>query len=294
MNKTILDNYIDYLNYERVLSKATISSYLNDIKIFTEFTNNKDYKKINHQDIESFIEHLYKEKKSILTIIHYISIINLFYKFLESEKIITENPCNKISIPHKPKTLPKYLTVEEVNKLLDIELNNAFNYRDKAMLELMYATGIRVSELLNLKYYEIDLNEAIIRIMGKGNKERIVPFGDVALKYIKIYIENYRKKILKNKNSEYLFINYQGNKLSRQSFFKLIKNLGIKKGITKNISPHILRHSFATHLINNGADLKIIQELLGHSDLSTTEIYAHLVNEKIKKDYEKHPHSHNL
>ncbi len=295
MNNELLNQYLDYLQFERILSDKTIKSYLNDLKVFNDFTKNKDYKKVNHKDIESFMEYLNKENKSILTIIHYISIINLFYKFLESENIIKENPCNKISLPHKPKSLPKFLSVEEVDKLLDIELITPYNYRDKAMLELMYATGMRVSELLNLKYFEIDLNEELVRVMGKGSKERIIPFGDIAHKYLQLYIEKYRKEILKNKNSEYLFVSYQGTKLSRQSFFKLIKKEGVKKGINKNISPHILRHSFATHLLNNGADLKIIQELLGHSDLSTTEIYAHLINDKIKKDYENsHPHSHNM
>ena len=191
------------------------------------------------------------------------------------------------------KKLPNYLTIEEVDKLLDIKLDNPFDYRNKAMIELSYATGLRVSELVTLKLVNIDLENTIVKILGKGSKERIVPFNDIALKYLKLYLDNYRQEILKNKDSEYVFVNYQGGSLSRQSYFKFIKNEAQKKGIKKNISPHVLRHSFATHLLNNGADLRIIQELLGHSDLKTTEIYAHLANEKIKKDYEiYHPHSH--
>ena len=159
------------------------------------------------------------------------------------------------------------------------------------MLEVLYATGMRVSELINLKLSDIDYSEDYVRVMGKGSKERIIPLNDISLKYLKEYIDNYRNSLLKNKNSEYIFISHVGTKISRQAFFKIIKKECLKCGITKDVSPHTLRHSFATHLLNNGADLRIIQEFLGHSDISTTQIYAKILNDTIKRDYLNHPRS---
>ena len=293
MNEMYINDFIDYLKYERKLSPNTIKSYEYNLKQYNNFLKNKNITKINGNDLTNFIKSERNKSKNILTITHHISILCSFYNYLFQENIINTNPATNLIKPKTPKKLPNYLTIEEVDKLLDVKLDKPFDYRYKAMIELAYATGIRVSELISLKLSNIDLENCFIRVMGKGSKERIVPFGDIAYKYLKLYINNYRMKILKDKDSEYLFINYKGQMISRQSFFKFIKNQALKAGIKKNISPHILRHSFATHLLNNGADLKIIQELLGHSDLSTTEIYAHLANEKIKKDYEEyHPHSH--
>jgi integrase/recombinase XerD len=206
------------------------------------------------------------------------------------ENISSINPLENIKQPKIEKKLPSYLTVSEIDKLLDIPLNNAYDYRNKAMLELLYATGIRISELINLRISDIDFDNDFIRIVGKGNKERIVPFNDISKDYLLKYIEDYRKVLLKKKDSEYLFINNLSRQISRQGFFKILKEICSKQGINKNVSPHILRHSFATHLLNNGADLRIIQELLGHSDLSTTQIYTEVLNEKLKNDYnESHP-----
>ena len=212
-----------------------------------------------------------------------------------NENIVKTNPCINIISPKLAKKLPNYLTEEEVDKLLNIPLKTAYDYRNKAMLELLYATGIRVSELINLKFVNLELQDDFIRVMGKGSKERIIPISNISKKYLIEYIEIYRKTLLKNKDSEYLFINNQGNVISRVGFFKIIKKLCLENNISKNVSPHILRHSFATHLLAHGADLRVIQELLGHSDISTTQIYAHLINDKLKKDYEEfHPHSHKM
>ena len=288
----MIEKYIDYLKYEKKLSDNTLKSYQNDLDRFQEYFKN-DLTKLNPNDIHKYIESQSKEGKSVATISHNITVINSFYTFLANEDESIVNPCENIMSPKKPLRLPHYLTEEEVDLLLDIDLIDAFSYRNKAMLELLYATGMRISELINLKFINLDLDNDMVRVMGKGSKERLIPISDAAKDALITYIEVYRKTLLKNKTSEYLFINNQGNVISRQGFFKIIKKICLEKNIKKNVSPHILRHSFATHLLANGADLRVIQEMLGHSDISTTQIYAHLINEKLKKDYEEyHPRSH--
>lgn len=290
----MIEKYIDYLKYEKKLSENTINSYKNDLDCFKDFFK-KDLTKINLDDMHKYLEHLNKENKKATTVAHNITVINSFYSFLINENIIATNPCTNIISPKLAKKLPNYLTEEEVDKLLNIPLKTAYDYRNKAMLELLYATGIRVSELINLKFVNLELQDDFIRVMGKGSKERIIPISNISKKYLIEYIEIYRKTLLKSKDSEYLFINNQGNVISRVGFFKIIKKLCLENNISKNVSPHILRHSFATHLLAHGADLRVIQELLGHSDISTTQIYAHLINDKLKKDYEEfHPHSHKM
>ncbi len=289
----MLEKYLDYLKYEKKLSQNTLKSYQNDLDIFQDFFSNQDLTKLSAQDIQKFIKHQSKIHKSATTIAHNITVINSFYTFLNSEDEKIINPCENIISPKKPLTLPHYLTEEEVDRLLDIPLTDAYSYRNKAMLEVLYATGIRVSELINLKFINLDLENDFIKVLGKGSKERIVPLGDVAKEALITYLDYYRNTLLKNKNSDYLFINNLGNNISRVGFFKIIKKLCQEKNIAKNVSPHVLRHSFATHLLAHGADLRVIQEMLGHSDISTTQIYAHLVNEKLKKDYDDyHPRSH--
>lgn len=290
----MIEKYIDYLKYEKKLSENTINSYKNDLDCFKDFFK-KDITKINLDDMNKYLDHLNKENKKATTVAHNITVINSFYSFLINENIIATNPCTNIISPKLAKKLPNYLTEEEVDKLLNIPLKTAYDYRNKAMLELLYATGIRVSELINLKFVNLELQDDFIRVMGKGSKERIIPMSNISKKYLIEYIEIYRKTLLKSKDSEYLFINNQGNVISRVGFFKIIKKLCLENNISKNVSPHILRHSFATHLLAHGADLRVIQELLGHSDISTTQIYAHLINDKLKKDYEEfHPHSHKM
>lgn len=281
-----IDKYLKYLEFERKLSLNTLKSYFNDLKdldIFFEgdLLNNK------YDDLKKYIATI--QDKNTRTISHYITVINSFYTFLVNENVISENPCNNLASPKISKKLPIYLTEEEVDKLLDINLITPYDYRNKAMMELLYATGLRITELCSLKIIDVDINNCFIRVMGKGKKERIVPVTDLALKYLSIYVTEYRNLILKDKISDYLFISNSLTNISRQGFFKILKKECKRAGIEKNVSPHVLRHSFATHLLKNGADLRIIQELLGHEDISTTQIYAHLVNEKIKKDYQYHP-----
>ena len=285
MNEYI-NKYLDYLKYERKLSENTYLSYKFNLDMFFTYLSNKNILKLNADDIRSF---LYQEHFSSKTRAHYLTVINSFYNYLISENIISNNPCDIIKLPKLEKKLPKFLTIEEVDKLLNLNPTNALEYRNSAMLETLYACGLRVSELTDLKLNNIDFNECIIRVMGKGSKERIVPMNDMAINSLKTYINEYRNFLLRGKDSDYVFINNLGGHITRQGFFKILKKVCDENGIDKSVSPHTLRHSFATHLLNNGADLRVIQELLGHSNLTTTQIYSHISNNKVKNDYANHP-----
>ncbi len=281
-----VSKYLGYLEYERKLSDNTLASYSNDLKDLDIYFNGNLLNN-KYDDMSTYFNNINNIGSRSLA--HHITVVNSFYEFLVREKVIENNPCLNIILPKLPQKLPNYLTEEEINKLLDINLVTPFDYRNKAMLELLYATGLRISELVNLKITDIDLHNCFVRVFGKGKKERIVPIGDVAIKYLTIYVDRYRDVILKDKISDYLFISNSLKNISRQGFFKFLKKECQRCGIEKNVSPHVLRHSFATHMLAHGADLRVIQELLGHEDISTTQIYAHLVNEKLKKDYEYHP-----
>ena len=287
------DKFKQYLLIDKKYSNNTIESYDNDLSKYFNFMNKKNIKikNIKKDDIIEYIEDLKNNNITDKSIAHNISVIRSFYKFLILEKIIDKTPTEFIDLPKIRKTLPNVLSIEEVDKLLDINLSNNFSYRNKAMLELLYATGLRVSELVNLKLENIDIDECFVRTIGKGNKERIIPIGDVALKYLKEYIIYHRSSLLKKEQNDYLFLNNHGKKMTRQGFFKIIKKQADDKKIKKDISPHTLRHSFATHLLEHGADLRSIGEMLGHSSVSTTEIYTHISNEKLKQDYMSHPHN---
>lgn len=284
-----INKYLDYLLYEKNLSKNTLVSYKEDIKDLYNYQ--KNYLTLKDRDIWQYLNTLNNLSRRSLA--HHITVLKSFYGFLESESIINTNPCAKLTMPKLEAKLPEYLTVPEVKKLLDINLKKPKDYRNKAMLELMIATGLRVSELVNLQVSNIDFSDCFVRVLGKGRKERIVPIDDEALYYTKLYLEYYRNSLLKNNDSEYLFISSYGKRITRQAFFKIIKDECQKKGIKKTVSPHTLRHSFASILLKNGANIRVIQELLGHEDLKTTQIYTHLIDEKLKKDYEEyHPRSH--
>ncbi|MBR6949968.1 MAG: site-specific tyrosine recombinase XerD [Bacilli bacterium] len=282
----LVTKYIDYLQFERKLSNNTLKSYQNDLKDFDTYFHG-NLQNVTYKDIQNYLSTI--QEKNTRTISHYITVINSFYTFLVNDNIISKNPCVNIKSPKLPKTLPTFLTEEEVDKLLDINCVTPYDYRNKAMLEILYATGLRISELCNLKITDVDINNSLVRVFGKGRKERIIPVSDYALSFLEKYVRFYRNEILREKVSDYLFISNSKTQISRQGFFKIIKKECNRAGIEKNVSPHVLRHSFATHLLKHGADLRVIQELLGHEDISTTQIYAHLVNEKIKNDYEYHP-----
>ena len=277
-----LENYRNYLKYERAYSDNTVGAYMNDLNKYEEFLK-KDILKSDTEDLEKYLKYI-KNLEST-TVAHKITSIKSYFNYNIKREIVSVNPADKVSRPKLTKHLPEYLTEEEVGKLLDVEVKSPYDYRNKTILELLYSSGIRISELVNIKTPNYDSEECLIRIMGKGSKERIVPLGDYAVNIMNDYMNNYRPLINK-KHTDYVFVNNRGDKISRQFIFKVIKKEALKKGIKKDISPHTLRHTFATHLLKNGADLRIIQELLGHENISTTQIYTHVTNNKLKSDYE--------
>jgi len=289
---TLINEFTEYLLIDKKYSENTINSYKNDLKKFQNYFINTTIDNINEQKIKEYLKNLSKENNETKTISHNISTLRSFYKFLLIEKKINKNPMEWIELPKIKKTLPKTLSIDDINKLLDFKLKDSFSYRNKAMLELMYSSGLRVSELVNVKINDIDNELCVIRVMGKGNKERIIPIGDYAIKYIDIYSKEHRNKLIKKQYNDYLFLNNHGKKMTRQGFFKIIKNIAKIQNIKTEFSPHTLRHSFATHLLNGGADLRSIQEMLGHSDISTTQIYTHVSKELLKENYDNfHPHA---
>ena len=285
---SIDDAILDFLNYcifEKGLSDKTKLSYQNDLIVYKNYLNSK--KIINVSDITS--EHIkdfikLRNDEETTTIAHNLTVIKNFHSYLLKEKIVSKDESEFIERPKLKKALPKTLSIEDIDILLDIDLNDAFDYRNKAMLELMYGCGLRVSELINLEINDIDMTNCIIRILGKGNKERDIPIGEYAIEYLNLYLEN-RHLLLKDRPCTKLFINNHGQGMTRQGFFKNLKKLLEEKGLNPNVSPHTLRHSFATHLINRGADLRSIQEMLGHADISTTKIYTRVSDEKVIEDY---------
>lgn len=291
MNKDFINQYEDYLKIDKKYSSNTIVSYIKDLNKYNDYIK-KNILMATKNDILSFLEFEKKKNKKERTISHDLIVIKNFYKYLEKIGELKNNPSLNIEAPKLKKSLPRVLSVSDIDKLLDINLIDKYSYRNKAMLELMYSSGLRISELVNLKMQDIDLIENIVRVYGKGSKERIVPIGDYASKYLEIYIKEYRPKLIKKQVNDYLFLNSRGNNISRQALFKIIKQLLRDKNLNTNFSPHTLRHSFASHMLENGADLRSIQELLGHSDISTTQIYTHISDKKIKENYvESHPHS---
>jgi integrase/recombinase XerD len=289
-----INSYIDYLTFERRNSKNTCDSYKSDLEEYRLYLKQKNINRVEdvkREDITKYLELLKKENNKESTVARKLTAIKNLHKYMFAKEIIKTDVSSTVERPKLAKHLPNVLTVEEVDKLLDIKMDTIYDIRNKAMLELLYGTGLRISELLNLRTFDLDLENCIVRCIGKGSKERIVPIGEYIITYLTEYLE-IRPNFIKKKNPDYLFLNKNGGKLSRFSFFKILKKLLNDKGINKEISPHSLRHSFATHMLENGADLRSIQELLGHSDIATKRIYTHISNNKVKNDYnEYHPRS---
>ncbi|MCX4248273.1 MAG: site-specific tyrosine recombinase XerD [Bacilli bacterium] len=283
MNENYISEFSLYLELDLNYSDNTIKSYESDLEKLKKFYQSKDLLSLSVKEIEKYINNL--SELSATSVSRNISSLRTFYNYYMKLDKIKNNPCDSIKQPKTGKHLPEYLTLEEVESLLDINIETPFDARNKAILELMYATGLRISETITLEFKNIDTEEDIVRVMGKGSKERIVPINDYALKALNNYIKNYRPLLIKNETSNYIFLNNHGKMLTRQGVFKMLKAECLKKGIKKNISPHTLRHTFATHLLENGADLRIIQELLGHSDIQTTQIYTHITNEALHREY---------
>lgn len=280
--------FINYIIIERRLTNNTSDAYSSDINKYIKFINKSNINSINENDIIKYIEHLKNSKIKVSSITRNIVSIKSFHKYISRVYNISD-PSENIDLPKKERRLPIILSVEEVDKLLNIKINNEFDYRNKAMLELMYASGLRVSELVALSINDIDLENATVKCFGKGSKERIIPIGDVALLALNEYLIH-RNTLLKGYLTDSLFLNNHGKKLTRQGYFKILKIIAKQNNIEKHFSPHTLRHSFATHILENGADLRIIQELLGHENISTTQIYTHVRTDLIRQNYKDfHP-----
>ncbi len=291
--KVYIDSYLEYLEKELNYSSDTIKSYENDIKQFSIFLDNKklNFLKLTKEDIRNYLKELDYQKLSNKSIARKLTSLRMFYNFLVEINKLETNIFMGISNPKIEKKLPKYLNYEEIEKLLkDIKLETIYDHRNRLILELVYSTGIRLSELTEIKINDINFSEKTLKVMGKGSKERIVYFGDVLNEYLESYQKDIRPLLLNNKESKFLLLNKYGEKLSKSMIGKIVKTCAKEVCLKHDISIHTLRHTFATHLLNNGADIKTVQELLGHESLSTTEIYTHVTSERIKEVYLKtHP-----
>lgn len=284
-----VDDFINYILIEKGLSKNTALAYRTDLNTYLKFLEDKkiNYETITHLEITDFLWHLQQQLNFKPTSVYrMIESIRQFYKFLIAENFIKIDPTINLAAPKLPEMLPEMLTNEEVTKLLNsVSGSDNLSIRNRAMLELLYATGLRVSELISLKFANVDIEECFVKIFGKGNKERLVPFGQKAQLYLKRYL-----RVRKNTKSEFIFLTRLNKPISRIEFWRQLKQIAIKAGIMKNITPHTLRHSFATHLLTGGADIRFVQEMLGHSSISTTQIYTHISQERLKEQHKKfHP-----
>lgn len=288
-NKELLDDYQIYLiTIKHMNENTSVMSYILDIYKYLEYMESNKIgivTKITYDDIVSYLKYLDDNKYEVTSIARKIISIKSFHTYL-SQKYNIVNPSIKLNSPRFHTKLPNILTIEEVDKLLNIKLETNFDYRNKAMLELMYSSGLRISELISLKVNDINLKDGYVKCFGKGSKERVIPIGEYAIDFLKTYIENYRDSMKKGYYTDNLFLNNHGKEMTRQGFFLIIKKIVNEKKIDKNITPHMLRHSFATHLLNNGADLRTIQEMLGHANISTTQIYTNVSNEILKENYD--------
>lgn len=301
MNKQIfkhtIDDFLSYLRIENGLSENTVKSYALDLQrlvTFSEQTLNYSHvDQIKREDILLQLSELNSSGLKPTTITRYLTTLRRFFAFLKMEGLINENPMTTISLPKKREHLPEVLTLDEVDRLLATpDVETVLGLRDRAILETLYATGLRVSELVAIRLNDWHEDMGFIRTIGKGDKERIVPLGEIAQDWISRYLEESRPKLVRNEDGtkDCLFLNFHGNPLTRQGIWKNLKAYVQKAGIQKNVTPHTLRHSFATHILENGADLRIVQELLGHTDISTTQIYTHIHAEHMKQIYKQaHP-----
>ncbi|MFC0271510.1 site-specific tyrosine recombinase XerD [Metabacillus herbersteinensis] len=294
--KDQIKDFIHYIIVERGLSNNTIVSYERDLKGYQLFLVEKQqitsFNDVTRFHIIQFLKQLKDGGKSSKTLARHTASIRSLHQFLLREKAVDQDPTVHIESPQIDRKLPKVLSLQDVEKLLETpRLTSSFGYRDKAMLELLYATGMRVSEMINLDLKDVHLTMGFIRCYGKGNKERIVPIGTIASEAITAYIEKARIHLVSKKQpTDALFLNHHGKRISRQGFWKNLKKIALEANIDKELTPHTLRHSFATHLLENGADLRAVQEMLGHADISTTQIYTHVSKTRLKDVYKQfHP-----
>jgi integrase/recombinase XerD len=290
--KKVFYDFISYISIDKCLSKNTVFAYKTDILKFISFAEKKqmDFKDFKHNDITDFLFEMKTRGLSPRSVRRIMESLKQFYKFLSSENFIENDPTMYLLSPKISENLPNIINLEEITLLLNsIDADDKVSVRNRAMLELLYATGLRVSELINLKFSNINLEDCFLRIIGKGVKERIIPFGNKAKYFVSIYL-SMRKPIIKKE--DYIFISRLGNKLSRIEFWRQLRNITRNIGIIKNVTPHTLRHSFASHLLFGGADIRFVQEMLGHASVATTQIYTHLDKAQIMQQYKKfHPRS---
>jgi len=284
--KELVEAFLNYLSVERGLSFNTLSAYRGDLKEYEVFLSGRSagpLSGITRNDIVGFMSAQKTRGISPNSIARRLAAIRMFYRFLVRERVLKEDPAGLVETPKLWKKIPDTLSVAEVEALLaQPDLRRARGIRDRAILEALYATGMRVSEAVNLKAGAINMEVGFLRCIGKGDKERVVPLGSKAVESLKLYMEKGRAKLLGKKQSDYIFVSRLGKRLSRQSVWKMIKSYALKAGIRKKIKPHLLRHSFATHLLEHGADLRSVQEMLGHSNISTTQIYTHINKDRLK------------
>lgn len=299
--KALLEEFTDYLKVDRGASLNTLMSYVADLRQFFEFLDSKsdrgdkkflfNFKTLTEKQIRGFLEHLTAQKISLRSIQRKITTLRLLYRFMILRGYADSSPMEKIKTPRLQVSLPEVFSVKEVESLLKApDSSLVLGIRDLAMLELMYSCGLRVSELLDLHLSSVQWDDGSLLVKGKRGKERWVPMGKFAKEALKKYIETARKELMRGRYHDYVFVNQRGLKLTRQGFWKILKAYSVKLSFSKQLHPHILRHSFASHMLERGADLRSIQELLGHSDIATTQIYTHVNSSKLRQDYEKfHP-----
>ena len=288
----LIDEFCDALWLEDGLAKNTLESYRRDLNQFARWLEAQQGRRLldgNGADIQSYLGHQFRKKTRASSAARLLSSLKRFYRYSLRQGRIKADPTLKIDSPKLPRSLPKSLTEEDVESLLAAPpVETALGLRDKAMLEMIYASGLRVSELVALKLVQVSQDMGVVRVMGKGSKERLVPLGEEALAWIRRYLKEARPGLLRRRSSDDLFITARGASMTRQMFWHLLRRYALKAGLKKPISPHTLRHAFATHLLNHGADLRVVQLLLGHSDISTTQIYTHVARERLKQLHAKH------
>ena len=289
MNTELIDQFIDYYWLSTGASKNTLAAYRSDLKIFNKWLAGKSFISVKSKHIQDYFSDRQKNNIGSSTQARILTCLHSFYEYLLANQLIKKDPTEQLSQPKLEKKLPVFLNIQEVEKLLEAPSSSSlFGQRDRAMLELLYSCGLRVSELINLSYHNINLKEEFIRIHGKGNKERVLPMGEMAIDYLMKYETNARPILLKNGQSDSYFLSNRGSAMSRQNFFYIIKAYANQVGIDKPLSPHSLRHAFATHLVQKGADLRSVQLMLGHSDISSTQLYTHIQNAQLKAQHAKH------
>lgn len=290
-NLALIDQFLDAVWVEQGLSENTLAAYGSDLRIFAHWLKDKSLLDIDTGVLSGFLASRYQEGIGNRSSARILSSLRRFYGYYIRENNIAVDPTALIESPHIGRPLPRSLTEEDVESLLNApETAFALGFRDKTMLEMLYATGLRVSELVNLKLDQVSLRQGVVRIIGKGNKERLVPVGEEAMSWLENYLDQTRKNLLGERQCSYVFVTNRADSMTRQAFWHIIKRHAKTAGIGKTLSPHTLRHAFATHLLNHGADLRVVQLLLGHSNLSTTQIYTHIARERLKELHTKyHP-----